>query len=313
MNTESEIELSKAYDFLKSGNLKRAHEILKNALEQDLENKEILYTMRCIFFWSNELDNIGQLSSPYEQGESIVLRWKKFTQFIEDDGSSFERSVYAIRQGVFSLALQYYQAMFKDNVQQPGADLYRKVGLCLKRLGDYETALKCLESANSIISGSAEILSEMADCYAFCGEDKMAKLLFREAFFIDPLKVDLTLLDSELICNLVTQTSKMVKANGQLLQEWIPVYGVIFGVFTVKRELSGIEIGKLKQSIYALESDLREDGNEPTLLIPRLINHYFWLIDHYGNSSEDFPKIDETLLKIKILDINIHDKYKKTL
>lgn len=308
MNTQSENEVSKAYDFLKSGDLKQAQTVLENVLPYNLGNEEILYTIKCIDFWSREFDKASQLSTAFEQGESIVSQWKQFTKLMERGGQYFERSIYAVRQGIFSRALDYYQSMFGENAPQPSADLYRKVGLCYKKLGDYETALKYLESANSILTDSATILSEMADCYALCGEEKTAKVLFREAFFIDPQKVDTTLLDSELICYLIKQTAKL-GYGGAVLLEWIPVYGVLYGVFTVKRELRAIEIGKLKQSIYALENGLKEAGNDKEQLVPRLINHYFWLIDHYITVNEDRSRINETLLKIKLLDIGIYEKY----
>ena len=307
-NAQSENGLSKAYDLLKAGNSEQARVVLEEALSFDLENAEILYTLKCITFWADKLKKAKVQSTAYEQGECIVSQWKPFTVYMEKDGQYFEKSMYAVKHGIFSIALKYYQAMFNDASVQPNADLYRKIGLCYKKLGDYETALKYLESANSILTDSSTVLSEMADCYALCGEERIAKVLFREAFFIEPQKVDLTLLDSDLICNLIEKTEAL-GYSGSVLQEWIPVYGVLYGVFSVKRELRALEIGKLKQSIYSLENSVREAGDDEKLLVPRLINHYFWLIDHYLTVNEDRARINETLLKIKLLDANIYNKY----
>ena len=118
------------------------------------------------------------------------------------------------------------------------------------------------------------------------------------------------MLDSELICYLIKQTEQL-GYSGAVLQEWIPVYGVLYGVFSVKRELRAIEIGKLKQNIYALENNLKEVGNERALVAPRLINHYFWLIDHYVMTNEARAHIQEVLLKIRFLDANIYEEYLK--
>lgn len=310
MNTQSKPDLSKVYDFLKRGELSKAHEELVPILQIYLDDAEILYILRCIRFWQTELSRAEILPSDFEKGENIISQWKSFSEnFAREDGNRFEKSTYAIRQGIFSLALEQYENMFNDTVQQPKAELYRKVGLCYKKLGDYETALKHLEKANSIVSRSATILSEMADCYALCGEERTAKVLFREAFFIDPQKVDLTLLDSEMICCLIKKTEQY-HHSGAILQEWIPVYGVLFGVFTVKRELRPIEIGQLKQAIYALENALKESANEPSLLIPRLINHYIWLIDYCNARNDSSRAIHDTLLKIRLLDEEIYNKYK---
>jgi hypothetical protein len=42
---------------------------------------------------------------------------------------------------------------------------------------------------------------------------------------------------------------------------------------------------------------------------PRLLNRYFWLIEHYENTGENQKIIEETLLKIRILDKGIYEWY----
>lgn len=311
MNTQVENELAKAYELLKQGQLAKASGILSEALQDDLENMEILYTIKGINYWNQKFSRIQNLKSPYEQGESLVSHWKDFIQTMGKEGLYFERSIYAIRQGIFSLALECYNSMINNSGKvQPSPDLYRKAGLCHKKLGDYETALKYLDKANSMVTNDATILSEMADCYALCGEERTAKVLFREAFFIDPQKVDLSMLDSELICYLIKQTEQL-GYSGEILQEWIPVYGVLYGVFSVKRELRAIEIGNLKKSTFELETRRDEPGNNMAQIKPRLINHYFWLIDYYVMANEARSYIQDVLLKIRYLDQNIYDEYLK--
>jgi hypothetical protein len=74
--------------------------------------------------------------------------------------------------------------------------------------------------------------------------------------------------------------------------------------------LRALEFGKLKQAIYALENELRDAGPEScAVLVPRLINHYFWLIDHYVNVNDDKARINEVLLKIKLLDTDVYNRY----
>ncbi|MCQ2594123.1 MAG: tetratricopeptide repeat protein [Treponemataceae bacterium] len=313
MNTQSEVKLSQAYKNLKEGKFEDAWKILQDAWSFDLDNKEIQAAIKCINFWKDRLAKAEQYQDPYEKGESLLSQWKAFTRFMDKDGQYFERSMYAVRQGIFSLALKYYNETLSSKAAQQrnvqiGPDLYRKAGLCYKKLGDYENALKFLESACQLCPNSATIFAEMADCYALCGNERTAKVFFREAFFVDAQSVDLSLLDSELICYLVKQTAEN-GFTGVLLQEWIPVYGVLFGVFNVKRELGAIEIGKLKQKIYSLEVSIHQRGNDVQVLMPQLINHYFWLIDHYITVGEDRARINEILLKLKVLNPSIYEKY----
>ena len=98
--------------------------------------------------------------------------------------------------------------------------------------------------------------------------------------------------------------------SGPALKEWLPVYGVLLGVLNVKRELRSIEFGRLKQSIYSLERELRDGKGDVSLIKPRLINRYFWLIDHYVAVKEAQDKIDEVYLKIRSVDANVYHHYK---
>lgn len=306
--------IQNALDLLKLGNFEKARESLEEALQNDLESAEILYTLKCISFWQERLRKVinsplAAQSAAFERGEYLVAQWKLFMPFLDKIGrGSYDKSIYAVKHGVFSMALEAYQTLLKENDMSQESEIMRKVGLCVKFLGDYERSLRYLETARNMQSDSPAIIAELADCYALCGEVRSSKVLFREAFFVDAQKVETALLDSELICRLAEQVSAL-NYSAQETLEWIPVYGVLYGVFNVKRELRALELGKLKQTIYALENDIKEAGSEKSLLTPRLINHYFWLIDHYLLGTDDKSKINELLLKIKLLDANVYTRY----
>jgi hypothetical protein len=138
---------------------------------------------------------------------------------------------------------------------------------------------------------------------ALLGEERKAKALFREAFFLDAAGVDLRSMESEMI----TALAEKVRAqgyDGQELAEWIPVYGRILGVFSVKRELKPVELGRLRESVLALENELQAGGAEKeAVLKPRLLNRYFWLADYYGASGGRGSEaaLEELTLKMKLL------------
>jgi hypothetical protein len=139
-------------------------------------------------------------------------------------------------------------------------------------------------------------------------ETRNAKALFREAFFADAQKVDIRSMESEMILRLRDQVQALGYAGRELL-EWIPIYGRLYGIFSVKRELKQVELGRLKQSIFTMEFALRSKPEDLRLLVPRLINRYFWLMDHYENVQEDPQLISDTLLKIKLLDPALYERY----
>jgi tetratricopeptide (TPR) repeat protein len=309
MSTQTALELSKAFDSLKLGKPLKAKNLLEDILPGDLENKDVIFTLKCTNFWCPIIDHIQNLPDAYQKGENYLEQWKNFVSFISKEKTYIsEPAMYACKRGIFSLALDSYKSILADHVCSHRQEILSKTGLCLKILGDYETALRFLNEANALMPNTAEILAAMADCYALCGEEKTAKVLFREAYFIDASKIDDDFLESELINRLIEQVAQL-GYKGEVLKEWIPVYGVLFGIFTVKRELRALEVGKLRQSIFALENELKEARSDPSLLIPRLINHYFWLIDHYVTIDGERVKINENLLKIKLLDPTIYEKY----
>ncbi len=310
MSIQLDEALKKACELLENGKPSEAKKILADSFEYNFDNQEVSFAHNCCCYWDGSIKNLPSLSS-YEQGESLITKWKAFrTDFERPDRFISQRVMYSVQQGVFKLALQAYNSLRSDGTAVHKADIFRKKGLCCKKLGRYEEALRFLTEANQLSPSSAAVLSEMADCFALCGEERNAKVLFREAFFIDAQKVEISFLDSELIKCLIRQVREL-GYSGEALQEWIPVYGVLYGVFNMKRELKAQEAMRLRQDIFAKENEIKDPANNIDVLTPKLINMYFWLIDHYARTNEGSGKIKECLLQIRVHDENIYKMYTK--
>jgi tetratricopeptide (TPR) repeat protein len=310
MDAETTVQglLQKAYDNLKASEAPAAALALEEALKVDFEHPEVVYALKCVNWWLERRKRFDDISDDYERGEFILAQWKAFFGFLDRIGRDYDRCQYAVRRYAFSTALACFQGMLAEGNDHLDAELLLRVGRCYKGVGNYDLSLKYLEEAARLKRDDAEALAELADVYALVDESRAAKALFREAFFANPQRVDIRSLDSEMMAILCEKVRKLGYKSPEL-EEWIPVYGVLFGVFTVKRELRAIELGKLKQSIFSLENEIRDRPGEAGVLTPRLINRYFWLIDHYVNAGEDASRIDETLLKIKILDPGVYERY----
>lgn len=309
MSVTNDKELSEVYRLIEEGKPSPARERLAKMLEYDFANAEIKFAHWCCSYWVDFIRRLPGMEA-YEQGEGLIARWKSFRQDYELQKDFCQKVIYSMQKGIFSLALSAYESLKPESPVSQSADFLRKKGLCYKKLGKYETALSLLTEAHRIAPQSAEVLAEMADCCALCGEDKDAKVLFREAFFIDAERVEMEFLDSELICCLYRQVREKGYI-GAALQEWIPVYGVLYGVFNVKRELRTQEAGRLRQEIFAKENEIKDPSNDSKILVPQLINMYFWLIDHYARTNESNDKINECLLQIRAHDENIYRMYTK--
>ena len=310
MGMQTETTLKDAYSLIEECKFQQAFEILNRALTADLENDNLVYAIKCCNFWQKVMDKLTELGY-FERGEYLLSEWKRFYQseqsenFIEDEQ---KKIFYAFRKGVFSLALEFYLKANDEKDSRLRAEIYRKQGICYKKLGSYEQALKLLSMANAETPNCAAIMAEMADSYALCSETKKAKLLFREAFYVDPQKIDLLFLDSELIHLLISKVKETYKDSGDIL-EWIPVYGVLYSVLNIKRTLKSQEVLHLKQEIFTTESEIKDPDCNIKVLKPRLINMYFRLIDHYLLTKDNISKINELMLKIKLRDPEVYKIY----
>lgn len=310
MEIQTETNLRKALVFLEQGNPVEAQKLLGSLFEDYLDSPELIYTNRCCTFWTDSINRLKSVDDSYEHSEKLLLEWKTFQNFISREEETYEPALYAVQKGFFSNALKTYEKFLdeKDSIQR--ADMHRKAGICYKKLGDFENARTFLMEANNIRPEQGAVLAELADCYSLCGEDRYGKVLFREAFFLDPESIDLDFLDSELIKWLIEKT-KEKGFSGKPLLYWIPVYGVLYGIFNVKRELTSQEFGRLRNDIFAMENEIKDPSCNEEILIPKMFNSYFWLIDHYVLTHAGTAKINEILLKIKILDSSIYEMYIK--
>jgi tetratricopeptide (TPR) repeat protein len=134
----------------------------------------------------------------------------------------FEQCNYAVRYYVYSTALIFFDGLLGCPANQHDPGLLLLVGRCYKGLGNYDSALNYLEQAVRFKREDAETLAEVADINALLSETKAAKVLFREAFFIDPVKIDLHSLESALILQLRDNVAALGYKD-QALCEWMPV------------------------------------------------------------------------------------------
>jgi tetratricopeptide (TPR) repeat protein len=318
MDAEKTVEelIQKAYNCLKTQDPEGARLALGDALKLDFEHEELAYALKCLSWWQDRLKKLAEFHDPCDCGRFILSQWKSFYGFLDKIGErrDFDNCLYAVKHFVFSLALKNFDGLLGDAENQYDPGLLLLVGRCFKGVGNFEEALKYLEQAARFKREDGETLSELADVNALLEETRAAKVLFREAFFLDPQGIEVRNLDSELIVRL-TDLVREAGYSGQELLEWIPVYGALKGVFSVKRKLNLAELGKLKQSIFSLENEIRSKGGSNTddaglrLLTPRLINRYLWLMDHYEYSKADPALIEETMLKIKFIDPAVYKTY----
>ncbi len=298
--------LNHAFDLFREGRFPEAASQLEKVLRIDFDYPDVTASLKCANFWRERQERLATIGEPYERGELLLGEWRHFVDFVQRIGGVSEKGLFSVRQYVFGTALAAYRGLAEQGGYD--ADLLLRIGRCYKELGSYDLAIESLEKANQMKNGVPSVLAELADCYALVGETRSGKIFFREAFFLGANEIDLSTLESGMIQRLVQRLRGMNLSEAEV-REWVPVYGAVYGVLNVKRELRPLEYGKLKQSIFRMENQLETDRQERDLLVPRLLNHYFWLIDHYAGTGEERSHVEEVLARVKRLDPAIYREY----
>lgn len=299
--------LKNSYVLLRKGNFPDAKALLQKALPLDFDKVEVITALKSIGYWEERKKKLESIQEEKERGEYLFRQWENYLTFLKRCDDLCDDIHYPVKQWVFSQALTCFQnVIFREGKHDPA--LLCNLGRAYKGIGDYEHAVEYFEAANHQRLDDPEILAELADAYAFINEIKASKIFFREAFYIDPQRVKLDYLESMLISRVIEQVKKDYDGVEEI-KEWIPVYGNIYGVLNVKRELKPLEFGKLKQSIFQFETSMNDaDSPGETKTLPRLLNKYFWLIDHLIHSKSERKRIDEVLEKIKSINEEIYEK-----
>jgi tetratricopeptide (TPR) repeat protein len=307
--------IQQAYSCLIELDAVSAIQLLQNALKIDFEHSEVKYGLKCANWWLDKIKELDDFQGAYEKGVHIISQWKLFLAFLDQigqAGDSFDSCQYACRCFAFKLALGFFQEVLEAAGNRPDPELLLQTGRCYKGIGNHEEAAKYLEQAVRFRPEDSAVLAELADVNALLEDPRTAKVLFREAFYLDPQAVDLSSMESKMINGLRQKVAEL-GYSGKELAEWIPVYGVLWGVFSVQRELKPVALGKLKQSILALESE--SGSGKDGYIKPRLLNRYFRLIDHCGSVRSGNPKdnsdvVEDTMRKIKFIDPAIYMQYR---
>ncbi|PIE04787.1 MAG: hypothetical protein CSA76_02390 [Spirochaetales bacterium] len=301
-------QLAQVYVLFEEGCFDKARALLDKAHAQDFENPEVLSALRACGYWQQRAAELQSMeNNAAAQGDYLQRQWNRFEQSYRQgfehplkEGSS------RLKLWVHTRALEYY-TQYAEESSDPRIML--QSGRCLKKLGRFEESIQALERVlRETGQNNAALLAELADCYSLIGETKAAKVLMREALFVDAPAVETDELASPLFNRLVERLGKVKDRSDAAFIYWLPVYGTLWGVLDVKRELSPLEYGKLKQAIYALKSEIA-DGDKQGLLTPQLINSYFWLVDHYQLKGADRSTVEEALLNIKLLSPSIYRQY----
>lgn len=297
--------INEVYQQIEKGDFAAAVAKIDELMDIDADYPGLIESYRVAKFWNNREKEMKNLEEGKDTAEYLMGQWEVFNEYAESknmvSSSAFK---YAMRY-IFIKAADNYKYAFRE--QQDTSNNFQfllNLGDCFLRLEEYKLAIETLEFAKSSYKSNARLMAILGEAYFHSGDTSKSLLYFREAFFIDPAEIDLSLLKAKPILDLV-EIVKKERADFKDIVEWIPVYGFIHDIFYVKRNLGAHQVEGIQKDIYNLEltyQKMNKGQVEASNIVPRLINKYLWLLDYYTLQSYNF----DTISQIRDRLINIH-------
>ena len=289
------------------GDFSQSLDILNKLLEKNISFPDVYAIMKCLKFWLNREEFIHSSKEGIKKAEYLKQEWEKFDDFITDYNIQINNIIYdRFKNNIFSKIIDNYIFHFQ-NLDASDTKLLLNISECFLKIQDYDKAKNTLLYALKF-GKNAIVLALLGEAHYWLNEKIKALGYLREAFLINPEKINLDLLQNECILELKLEVSEK-GFQGKEINYWLPIYAEINKKFTVKKKLSNNEFRFLGRKIYQLEMQGEISKKNSNIIEPVLINHYIFLLDHYLLNRDAFERDIKNVLK-KIKNIN-HGVYQK--
>ena len=296
--------INEVFQLIEKGEFSPAIEKINELMDIDADYPGLIESFRTAKFWNNRESEIRNLEEGKDTAEYLMKQWEVFNEYAESKDMTSSSAFKAAMRYIFFKASDHYKFAFQE--QQDTSSNFRfllNLGDCFLRLEEYQSAIETLEFARSSYRSNARLLAILGEAYFHKGEIPKSLASFREAFFVDPSEIDISILRATPILDLV-EIIKKERSDYKDINEWIPIYGYTHDVFYVKRNLNVHLVETIENDIYKLEVNFQKMNKsqvENSNIVPRLINKYLWLLDYYTLQNYNFDtitQIRDRLIKI---------------
>lgn len=307
------IDLEESSKLLIKGRFYQGLEIYSRILDKNPHSIQASSGYRICKFWINRQDILERIQFQRHRIKDFIDTWEKYEDFISKYGLRESQAHWSTL--IFMHNQLAYLMHHIDEIQvaldhDPG--IIRKFGEIFIQLQDWENAIQALESARSLKKDDAATLALLGEAYCQAENFYRGMAMFREAFFLDASSVPLSLIHCPRIREMITEMQE-VGIKKEHYVEWMPVFSALYGVFNVKRSLSPHQLEELNRDTIQLEETYR-NNRDNAVILPRLLNHYLWLLDYYSVQEEDKLAVGEIVSRLKTLDPRLYqlliDTYK---
>jgi tetratricopeptide (TPR) repeat protein len=306
--------INEAYQLIEEGNFIEAAKIIDGLMNQSTDYPGLIEGYRTAKFWNNRKDEIDNSIQGKKKADYFMRQWNEFNKYAIEKNMTDSAAYRAARKYVFQNASMHYKIAFQNQESTAdNFDLLVNLGICFLTIGEYNNTIETLEYARSSYKSDAKLLSILAEAYYHTNEIPRSLLYFREAFLINPAEIELDLLKSKPIQELI-EIVQSEKPGCTDVREWIPILGSTEDIFYVKRPLNSQQVEAIKREIYNMEKSfqtMNRDKIAETNIIPRLINKYLWMLDYFEQQNYDFESVTDIRKRLIKLDKELFEDYFK--
>lgn len=305
---------NEVYQLLEEGRFDEAIGKLNALMDENPDYPGFEASYRAAKFWKNRDKEISSLNKGKQTADFLMTEWDEFKNYSRENNVIDSPAFKAVMRYIFFASSEHYKIAFKEQESTAdNFDLLLNLGTCFLILGEHKSAIETLEYARSSYKNHANLLAMLGEAYFYTEEISKSLLCFKDAFFINPSDIDLGILKSRPIMDIV-EAIKRLKPNCSEIREWIPVLGYTEDVFYARRNLYAEQVEAIKGEIFTLEKNYQNIDREKiqkTNIVPRLINKYLWMLDYFRFQNYDLENINEIKRRLIQLDPEIFEEYFK--
>lgn len=311
INSELEKSISSALELLKCGDFAQAQSVFSYVLRLRYDNEVAEFGIVTCKYWLARYEQVQRIREGIELGSYLFEQWQKFEEFYKTRKRISTNVVDAVMCCVYTQALGQFNkdlsAKKNNNIR-----LIFMCGLAYKKIGDYGNAIQCFQRCLKIDDTDSNAMAQLADTCMLIDEAEQAKILFREAFSVNPEMIQLDQIECEMIKSLMSTVIKNEPSSDEtLIKYWMIVYGWLGGELDLYRELTSGEVSKIKNDIRIIERDIDLSRNYDGVLVAKLLNKYFWLYDYYNLQNPNPNRLVDIENKMKKYSYNIYITFKQ--
>lgn len=301
------IKQNKAHKFLEEGKFDKAIALFESIIKENPNFPGANDGIKASKFWISKKNKLKKYFTSYDKGKLLLKEWKDFEKYMNKTHIKHGRSTSSIQKFIFCDVIESFAEAYNEGIV-PDTAILIQIGDLFKRLGNYEKAIDVYEYARGFNIEDSSLLAKLGDCYFSIDETSKAKVLFREAFFLDPGQIELDKIESPFIHMLYKKTLASVN-DPEIAVYWMPVIAEVKSAFNVKREPKKGELEELRNKIKNLEDEYNTNRKKRMYIEPKLLNHYFWLIDTLKIVAGSKKEIEKSLQKINNINPEIFTQY----